>query len=190
MGRTFIQDKRFEGVDFTEQRLEKGEYENCSFNNCFFAHTDLSEVSFTECSLENCDLSMAKLTHTSFRDVTFSDCKLLGLRFDECNPFLLAFTFESCILNFSSFFRLKLKKTLFRDCRMQEVELVEADLSQAVFAGCDLSGTVFGKTVLEGADLSTAVNYTIDPELNRIAKAKFALNGLPGLLAKYRIVVK
>jgi fluoroquinolone resistance protein len=190
MSKTYTQDKHFNGEDFSEERLPKGEYENCTFNNCVFAHSNLSEVSFTDCSFENCDLSMAKLKHTSFRDVTFTSCKLLGLRFDDCNPFLLSFSFEGCILNFSSFFRLKLKKTVFRDCRMQEVELVEADLSQSVFAACDLSGAVFEKTLLEGADLGTAMNYTIDPETNRIAKAKFALDGLPGLLAKYRIVVK
>jgi fluoroquinolone resistance protein len=189
MSKMYTQDKHFNGEDFSDERLPKGEYENCTFNNCVFAHSDLSEVNFTDCSFENCDLSMTKLKHASFRDAVFTSCKLLGLRFDECNPFLLSFTFEGCILNFSSFFRLKLKKTLFRDCRMQEVEFVETDLSQSTFAACDLSGAVFEKTILEGADLRTAVHYSIDPELNRIAKAKFALTGLPGLLEKYKIVV-
>ncbi|MDB5274371.1 MAG: putative low-complexity protein, partial [Chitinophagaceae bacterium] len=63
-------------------------------------------------------------------------------------------------------------------------------LSQALFDHADLLDAVFNGTQLEKADFVTAVNYTIDPELNNIKKAKFSLHGLPGLLAKYGISVE
>jgi uncharacterized protein YjbI with pentapeptide repeats len=67
---------------------------------------------------------------------------------------------------------------------------VEADLMGADFQGSDLNGAIFENTILEKADFRHAKNFIIDPETNRIKKAKFALDGLPGLLQKYGIEVE
>ena len=45
-------------------------------------------------------------------------------------------------------------------------------------------------TVLEKADFRSAVYYSIDPESNHIAKAKFSLDGLPGLLLRYDLKIE
>ncbi len=37
---------------------------------------------------------------------------------------------------------------------------------------CDLNRAVFDNSILEKADFRTSLNYSIDPELNRIKKAK------------------
>ena len=73
---------------------------------------------------------------------------------------------------------------------MQEVDLVDCDLTNATFLNCDLAGTVFENTILENADLRTSFNYSIDPDQNRIKKAKFSLAGIPGLLNKYDIEIE
>ena len=39
---TYIEDKSFEKINFTESPLERGEYDNCQFTNCDFSNTDLS----------------------------------------------------------------------------------------------------------------------------------------------------
>lgn len=72
---------------------------------------------------------------------------------------------------------------------MQEVDFTEADLSISTFDHCDLSNAKFEKTNLEKADFTTAYNYTIDPEINRIKKARFAIPEVIGLLSKYDIVI-
>ena len=117
-------------------------------------------------------------------------CKLLGLRFDECNPLLLSFSFQGCILNFSSFYKLKIKGTAFKDCKLEEVDFVESDLTNVRFENCDLTMASFENTTLSGADLRSARNFFIDPEKNKVKKAKFSLSGLEGLLDKYDIVVE
>ncbi len=181
----------FEGKTFNEKdTLAKGEYENCTFSNCNLAEADLSGFSFENCLFEQCNLSMAKLKKVSLRDVKFKNCKLLGLRFDDCNPFLLAVNFENCQLNYSSFYQLKLKGTKFNKCNLQEADFTETDLSQADFYGCDLKLTVFENTILEAADFRNAEHFIIDPEKNKITKAKFSMGGLPGLLNKYHIVIE
>jgi fluoroquinolone resistance protein len=43
---------------------------------------------------------------------------------------------------------------------------------------------------LEKADLRTAYNYSIDPSINKIKKAKFSLPGVVGLLSKYDIEIE
>jgi uncharacterized protein YjbI with pentapeptide repeats len=94
------------------------------------------------------------------------------------------------MLNLSSFYQLKLKAIRFVNCQLHEVDFAESDVSQAVFQNCDLAGAIFEFTNLEKADLSTASNYSIHPESNRIKKAKFSMQDLPGLLQQYDIVIK
>ncbi len=97
---------------------------------------------------------------------------------------------ESSNLNLSSFYKLKLKATQFKNCSLQEVDFSESNLSAAVFDNCDLSGTMFENTILEKADFRTASNYTIDPEINQIKKAKFSFPDVAGLLSKYDIKIQ
>jgi fluoroquinolone resistance protein len=190
MEQEYTEGKRFEKIDFKAEGLVKGEYENCTFMNCNFSDADLSGCVFIDCTFSGCNLSLVKLNNTAFRDVVFSDCKMLGLQFGSCNEFSVVFTFDNCILNHSSFYKMKIKKTVFKNCKLEEVDLTEADLAGAVFENCDLLRATFDNTILEKADLRTAYNYSIDPEINRIKKAKFSAAGLGGLLDKYDIDIE
>lgn len=114
----------------------------------------------------------------------------MGLHFDDCNPFLLAFRFESCALNFTVFYQVKLKKTDFVDCKLEEADFMEADLTNAVFHRCDLQKAVFENTNLEGADFRTAYNFSIDPTTNRVQKARFSGQNIAGLLHRFGIKIE
>lgn len=185
-----IEDQTFEKIDFTANKPTATEYEYCQFRNCNFAGVDLSGFRFMECSFSDCDWSNVKLSGATLNDVRFVGCKILGVHFEDCNEVLFAVSLENCVLNFSSFYKRAAKKTEFRSCSLQEVDFTDADLTAAVFENCDLHNTHFENTTLEKADLRTAFNYSIDPELNRIRKAKFGKEGLAGLLGKYQIEVE
>jgi uncharacterized protein YjbI with pentapeptide repeats len=114
---------------------------------------------------------------------------MLGMLFTNCNEFGLSFSFENCLLNHCSFYQRKIKKTLFRNSQLQETDFSECDLSGSLFDRCDLARATFEHSLLEKADLRTSFNYSIDPETNRICKAKFSLQGVPGLLYKYDIEI-
>ena len=189
MEKNYIIEKTLEGIDFSIEEFQTAEYDRCIFNSCNFSKCNLSDAVFTECAFNGCDMSLAKLGNTAIRDSIFKDCKMLGLRFENCNEFGLSFSFEDCILNDSSFYKLKTKKTIFKNCRMHDIDFSEADLSACVFDKCDLKGAVFNRTTLEKADLRTAFNYSIDPELNRIKKAQFSIPSVIGLLNKYDIKI-
>ncbi len=114
---------------------------------------------------------------------------MLGLFFDRCNAFGLSFSFDRCILNHSTFYKTKIKKTTFNHTQLQETDFTECDLTESLFDQCDLLRARFDNTVIEKADFRTAYNYSIDPEINRIKKAKFSIHGISGLLEKYNIVI-
>ncbi|MCB0559702.1 MAG: pentapeptide repeat-containing protein [Lewinellaceae bacterium] len=185
-----FENKAFKEKDYTLKSLPRGAYEDCSFISCNFANSDLSEMNFVDCQFLNCDLSMAELANTTWRSAQFKDCKMLGLHFEHCNELLFSVAFESCRLDLSSFYQRPMKHTLFKNCSLQEVDFAEADLAGSTFENCNLSGAIFERSVLEKADFRTAWNFIIDPELNRVRKAKFASAGLAGLLSKYDIEVE
>jgi len=94
------------------------------------------------------------------------------------------------VLNFSSFYNLKIKKTQFDTCKLKQVDFVNADLSEAKFYNSDLTASIFENTNLEKADFATAFNFSIDPEKNKITGAKFSANNLAGLLDRYKLNLK
>ena len=185
------QEKHIQDQTFNREDLPvKGEYENCIFNGCDFADKDLSDYKFIDCFFNGCNLSLAKINQTMFRDIKFKDCKMLGLRFDTSNEFGLSFSFDGCQLNHSSFYQTKIKKTIFKNSHLQETDFAEADLTSSVFDNCNLIQAVFDHTILEKSDFRTSYNYSIDPEINRIKKAKFSISGITGLLDKYDIDIE
>ena len=190
MNAVYIQGKPFEKTDFKITKLEKGEYENCDFTTCNFSATDLADLKFINCTFNNCNLSLAALKQTAFIDVRFQGCKMLGLRFDHCNEFALSFTTENCTLDHSSFYGRKLRKTKFINTQFHEVDFTDADFTAAIFDNCDFTNARFENTILEKADFRTASNYAINPEINRIKKAKFTLPSVIGLLTKYDIIIE
>ena len=85
---------------------------------------------------------------------------------------------------------MSLKRIQFRNSTLREVDFTETDLSNAVFHNCDLTRATFENTILEKADLRTSFNYSMDPGLNRIKKARFSMPAVIGLLDKYDIEVE
>ena len=145
---------------------------------------------FVECEFVNCDMSTVNINMTAFREVQFKGCKMLGLRFETCNEFLFAVSFDSCQLDFTSFYQRNLRNTRFARCGLKEVDFVEADLTNASFTDSDLTRASFEGTTLVMADFRNASNFSIDPDLNKISKTRFSREGLAGLLNKYDISIE
>lgn len=85
---------------------------------------------------------------------------------------------------------MKLHRMEFNDCEMSEVDFGNADLTSSTFKNCNLSKAVFENTNLLKSDFRDAINYSIDPEQNKINQAKFSLPEVVGLLSKYDIIIE
>ena len=93
------------------------------------------------------------------------------------------------MLKLSTFFKLNLKNTRFRQCDLHEADFTETDLTGAIFEESDLLQAIFFHSNLEKADFRSAFNYSINPETNRLRKARFSLPGVIGLLDTYGIEI-
>lgn len=183
------ENKTFENVDYSEKLLRNREFYKCDFVGCDFTKSDLRGNSFEECNFEDCNFSMTEVGGAGFRDAKFIRSKILGVDFTRCNTFMFSFDFDTCILDYCTFFGTKLKNTSFIECSLKEVDFTEVDLSSSVFRNTDLTGAVFSNTNLEKADFTSAINFSIDPQYNQVKKAKFSAYQLEGLLYKYQLDV-
>ncbi|MHC2992763.1 MCBG-like protein [Pontibacter sp. HJ8] len=184
------QDKTFDKVIYPGKAIRNREFEDCIFRNCDFSNGDFSQNRFTDCQFMGCNLAMLKLNRSTLSNVRFKECKLTGINFSECEEFLFTVRFEGCLLDYASFLKRKMPKTHFINTSLKNTVFEQAILTKAVFENTDLAGAVFERTQLNEANLVTAYNYIIDPELNTIKKAKFSQYGLSGLLAKYDIQIQ
>lgn len=187
MDELVFEDQRFEHIDAATQSLLKGSYTECTFVRYNFEKSSLSSFEFIDCTFSHCNLALTIVNDTRFKNVQFEDCKLSGIDFSTCNDFLFEVHCINCMLDYASFYQKKMMKATFTGCSLLEVDFTDADLRGSIFKDCNLLRTSFNRTNLEKADLSTAINFSIDPENNRLKHAKFSLEGLPGLLGRYQI---
>ena len=183
------EDKKFDTVDYSEQNLSEYEFTDCEFEGCNFSKTNLTSATFMNCKFKNCNLALANLKDLGLKDAQFTDCKLMGLDFSVCNNFLFAVGFEKCQLDYATFYGKSMRRTKFIGCSMKDVDFTEVQLSESIFTSSDLNGATFARSVLEKADFRLAKNYIIDPEQNKIKKAKFSTEGIAGLLANYNLEI-
>ncbi len=183
-----IYDQSYNQNRFTQADLAS-EYEYCTFDNCDFSGLDFSNLSFEECSFSNCNFTEVKLKNTAFKRVVFTECKMLGMQFANCIPFLLEMNFDSCQLDYASYYQLNMSKARLDNCSMKEVDFVETNLHKASFSGSDLYGATFEQSNLTECDFRTAKNYSMDPSLNQIKGAIFSKDEVLGLLVKYGIKI-
>ncbi|MBY0425041.1 MAG: pentapeptide repeat-containing protein [Cytophagales bacterium] len=182
-------ERKFENFVFTDKTINHREFDGCIFNQCDLSNSDFSSNRFTDCTFTNCNLSMIKLNGSSLVNVFFKECKLMGINFSTCTDFLFCVQFERCMLDYSSFMNKKMMKTLFKKTTLKEVNFTNTNLDYAIFEDSELTGALFNGTSLANADLLTASNFHIDPELNTIRKAKFTTEGAIGLLEKYQLQI-
>lgn len=165
------------------------EYTDCVFKNSDFHDMTVEGGEFTDCSFVSCNLAMVRFENTVMGKVTFRDCKIIGVDFSKCSKYSFSVEFENCTLNYSSFYKNDLRKTHFEKCIMHEMSFTETNLTEAKFQDCDLYKTNFDRVNLEKADLTTAINYTINPEINHLKRTKFSMSGVAGLLSHLDIIL-
>lgn len=188
--RTYWFNEHFEKQTYLDAPFKKGDYEHCVFEQCNLTEQHLSGSKFSNCTFRACNLSMTKLNGTVLNEVSFVDCKLLGLHFDVCDRFGFLVSFDTSLLDYSSFYQCKMAKTVFKKTQCVQVDFTECDLSLASFEECNLDKAVFDRTHLEKADFRTAYRYCLDPEANFIKHARFSVSGIHGLLQKYQLDIE
>ncbi len=185
----YFLDRRYVALAYDRDDLNLKEFEGCFFERCDFSDCNFIGVTFIDCNFKDCTFTGARINHVAFRTVNFENCLMQDINFAMTDKLIFEMHFHRCVLDFSKFYTLKLKRISFIDCCMIAVDFMKADLTEAIFDRCDLYKAVFSNTVLEKADFRTSMNFSIDPEKNKIRRAMFSCDNVKGLLDRYGIVV-
>lgn len=175
-------------VNFADQPSKNKEFELIEFVNCSF--NDLSSLSFLDCDFKGCNLSNCRTMNTRLQNCLFKDSKLLGMNFSGAKDLSFEVHFVNCNMDYTFFDKKKMNRSSFANCKLHSANFSNADLSKCTLTDCDFLESIFSDTDLSGVDLSSNLNLLIDPESNRIKKAKFLMNQLPGLLYRYDIRIE
>ncbi|SEO98238.1 pentapeptide repeat-containing protein [Paenibacillus sp. OV219] len=171
--------EHFAELAFTKEELIGVKFYDCTFTKCDFSETVFDECKFSDCMFTSCDLSMIKLMDSTISQASFKQCKLVGVDWTEASWSRIKVSgtlrFDECMLNHSTFIGLTLRKSEMIGCTARNVDFREVDLQESNLTRTNFAESLFSETNLTGADLSHATNYSIDPSVNRINKAKFTL---------------
>lgn len=165
-------------------------FEQCQFKKLDLYRVALTDASFINCRFEDCNLTRAELKNTKLYDVHFLRSKLAHVDFGGCNAFGFHVGFRECLLDYAIFLNRKLKKAQFTECSMKEVHFVKCELAGTVFDQCNLELARFEANDLTQVDFASPYNLQLNPEDNKMKKARLSLHNLPGLLTKYDLVIK
>lgn len=185
----YFLEQTYSDVIYDKEEVNFKEFEGCTFNRCDFSRCTFLAVTFIDCVFNDCIFNGSKINYVALRTVTFNECQMKDVNFAMTDKLIFDITFNRCQLDFSKFYTLKIKRTVFTDCSLIAVDFMAADLTEVVFDRCDLYRSEFAKAIANKADFRTSFNYTIDPEKTKLKKARFSLDGVKGLLAKHQITV-
>lgn len=130
-----------------------------------------------------------KLEGCRFQDIKFIDCKIIGAEFFKCEKTFFSASFKNCLMQYCNFSDLNMKNSTFNGSKLKDSYFTNTLLNGANFNDVDLEGTIFHNCDLRKADFSSATQYDIDPQANKIKKAKFSLPDAIGLLRGFDITI-
>ena len=193
-GQSHYADRTFEELQLDGEEIRDSEFFNCEFLRVNFSGAVFRNCRFINCKFDGCDLSLIELPDTSLSGLSFRDSKLVGVDWTLANwsreVLGEALDFFDSVLSHSTFIGLGLSDVQFNGCILHNVDFREADLTRSDFSGSDLRDTLFLNTNLTRANLETAQNYQIAPELNTLKKARFAFPEALALLYSMDIVLE
>ncbi|MEM7336583.1 MAG: pentapeptide repeat-containing protein [Chloroflexota bacterium] len=187
------EDQQFKQLSAEKEQFKGLYFEDCHFIDCLFSEATFERCQFNECTFQNCDLSLTVWEGSSFQNGRFKHSKLIGVdwtrltwsKYVKESPL----RFEHCALDYGTFIGLSIQKQKMSSCSLKEVDFTEANLTGTVFDDCDLTGTQFRHTNCTKAQFQTAKNYLINPKINDLTNAQFALPEAVNLLHAMDIVI-
>lgn len=125
--------QKIENQQWKDAKIEHHEFDNCTFHACDFSGALLFSSNFVDCQFFDCNFAMTNLANVLLHGVKFHNCKVLGVQFNLCNDFIFDVCFQDSILDYSSFGKRKMPKTVFTNCSLKGVDFIDAQLKQAKF---------------------------------------------------------
>jgi fluoroquinolone resistance protein len=173
-----FEDEHFKDIVLETAHVHGRHFYNCLFLDCSFCETEFRQCRFVDCTFQGCDLSLARFGDSSFSETRFVESKAVGINWALATwpgyTLESPIRFKDCVLNYSTFIGLSLRKIGFVGCTANDVDFSEADLTEADFGDAVLTRSRFRQTNLTRANFVGATEYAIDITTNTVTKAKFS----------------
>ncbi|GAA1581265.1 hypothetical protein GCM10009804_42420 [Kribbella hippodromi] len=136
-------DLGLEDIDLSDLEAEHLEIGGCRLTRWKLAGSDLDKLIVVDTELTQCDIANARWSDAALTRVAITASRMIG--FAGPGASFQHVTVRDTVLDFASFRFAKFHKVELTDCRLQNADLVSADLTGAVFRRCDLSGVEFSQ---------------------------------------------
>ena len=120
----FVRDTTLNNQLFEENAIKYKQFDTCIFINCDFSKCNFQSVSFIDCTFIGCNFREAKINYVSLRDVEFKQCDFTSVNFAMTDQVIYSFHFTDCTLDYTQFYKLKLKQIRFQSQKFLVVLIV------------------------------------------------------------------
>ena len=184
---------RFEGETY-DADIRLREYSECRFERCRFDGMALTDVVFMNCAFVDCTFRNVDVVGLRMQNTELLSSACVGIDWSEVRAlgrlFPLFREIRGCTLKLNNFFKMKLPKFPVVESQLLDCAFMECNLSESVFRRVDFLNTTFQDCDLSKADFREARNYRINTSSNRVAKARFSLPEVVGLLDNLNIIIE
>ena len=144
-------------ADFSGMELDGIRFTNINLSGANFKSADLSLARFNNITLNNADMS-----HTLIACAYFNKCRLRKVNFGYSLLPRVAFM-DNCDISYADFSHTELNYSYFAKTNCFKTKFIYSSLCHALFHTCDLVGTNFDHSYLNGISLE---NTTLKDAIN------------------------
>ena len=184
------EDYEFASVDFSSINLVEHSFQNCLFTSCRFRETEMQSANFRFCVFKESEFVLTKVHNVTLNDASFESCRIMGINFSEFNNFGFFPAFKNCVIDNSIFNGICLRKGKIFTCKLVDCDFSACDFSEADFTNTVFKHVTISQCNLEKADFRYCQGYRINPDTNRVRKAKFSLPEAQSFLSFLDIIIE
>jgi uncharacterized protein YjbI with pentapeptide repeats len=183
-------DQDYEGLRFADAAFDEAAAGGCHFLDCGFSSVSfgggrLRKSRFTDVTLREVRFVATDLAETGWQDTTATGCALAGVQ--AFSAALRRVVFRDGKLDSVNLRQATFTDVAFEDCVLRDVDFGGATLLRVSFAGCALTGADFTKATctevdLRGARLGITAGYE---SLRGVTIDSVQLVGLAPYLARH-----
>jgi uncharacterized protein YjbI with pentapeptide repeats len=140
-------------LDLRDEQLTALSLETARVKGCRFEGAELRRLHCRQVVFETCDFANTRWFDCELSDVAFLDCRFVGVSITGGG--LSAVLMRDCLAQLAKLSHLGRPHALLEGCDLRGALLMESDLSELRFAGCDLEGLELAGVTLAGSDLRT-----------------------------------
>jgi uncharacterized protein YjbI with pentapeptide repeats len=166
------------------------EFSSCRLERCDFTEADLGGSRFEDCRFVACNFSNPIVKRARFANAAFEECKVVGINFYACDQLVFDIEFDRCHILNCNFSDLKMKRSKFTSCDIRGCDFENTYLVEAVFDKSSFAETLFHACDLERASFRGAHGYSMDPRVNKVAKAIFSFPEVLSLVECFGIRIE